>query len=118
MPEDSYVLVYEMCIDENENVIHFSVWSEERGDEDFELKFDRANAEMMPCRKTYNSDGVWDIVVCMAANIYDRYSFDETLSAKPSVITYRLYLNLWKLQTALKRNLNYRFLQLMPKSTA
>lgn len=78
MPEDSYVLVYEMCIDENENVIHFSVWSEERGDEDFELKFDRANAEMMPCRKTYNSDGVWDIVVCMAANIYDRYSFDET----------------------------------------
>ena len=40
MPEDSYVLVYEMCIDENENVIHFSVWSEERGDEDFELKFD------------------------------------------------------------------------------
>lgn len=78
MPEDSYVLVYEMCIDENENVIHFSVWSEERGDEDFELKFDRANAEMMPCRKTYNTDGVWDIVVCMAANIYDRYSFDET----------------------------------------
>lgn len=78
MPEDSYVLVSEMCIDENENVIHFSVWSEERGDEDFELKFDRANAEMMPCRKTYNSDGVWDIVVCMAANIYDRYSFDET----------------------------------------
>lgn len=78
MPEDSYVLVYEMCIDENENMIHFSVWSEERGDEDFELKFDRANAEMMPCRKTYNSDGVWDIVVCMAANIYGRYSFDET----------------------------------------
>ena len=78
MPEDSYVLVSEMCIDENENVIHFSVWSEERGDEDFELKFDRANAEMMPCRKTYYSDGVWDIVVCMAANIYDRYSFDET----------------------------------------
>jgi len=57
MPEDSYVLVYEMCIDENENMIHFSVWSEERGDEDFELKFDCANAEMMPCRKTYNSDG-------------------------------------------------------------
>ena len=78
MPEDSYVLVYEMCIDENENVIHFSVWSEERGDEDFELKFDCASAEMMPCRKTYYSDGVWDIVVCMAANIYDRYSFDET----------------------------------------
>lgn len=78
MSEDSYALVYEMCIDENENVIHFSVWSEERGDEDFELKFDRANAEMMPCRKTYNTDGVWDIVVCMAANIYDRYSFDET----------------------------------------
>lgn len=78
MPEDSYVLVYEMCIDENENMIHFSVWSEERGDEDFELKFDCANAEMMSCRKTYNSDGVWDIVVCMAANIYNRYSFDET----------------------------------------
>lgn len=78
MPEDSYVLVYEMCIDENENMIHFSVWSEERGDEDSELKFDCANAEMMPCRKTYNSDGVWDIVVCMAANIYNRYSFDET----------------------------------------
>lgn len=78
MPEDSYVLVPEMCIDENENVIHFSVWSEERGEEDFELKFDCANAEMMPCRKTYYSDGVWDIVVCMAANIYDRYSFDET----------------------------------------
>lgn len=78
MPEDSYVLVYEMCIDENENVIHFSVWSEERGEEDLELKFDRANAEMMPCRKTYNTDGVWDIVVCMAADIYGRYSFDET----------------------------------------
>ncbi len=78
MPEDSYVLVSEMCIDENENVIHFSVWSEERGDEDFELKFDQANAEMMPCRKTYYSDGVWDIVVCMAADIYGRYCFDET----------------------------------------
>lgn len=24
MPEDSYVLVSEMCIDENENMIHFS----------------------------------------------------------------------------------------------
>lgn len=78
MPEDSYVLVSEMCIDENENVIHFSVWSEERGEEDFELKFDRANAEMMPCRKTYNVDCVWSVIVCMAADIYGRYSFDET----------------------------------------
>ena len=90
MPEDSYVLVSEMCIDENENMIHFSVWSEERGDEDFELKFDRASAEMMPCRKTYNSDGVWDIVVCMAANIYDRYSFDETFISEAE----RNYLSL------------------------
>ena len=62
MPEDSYVLVSEMCIDENENVIHFSVWSEERGEEDFELKFDCANAEMMPCRKRNKADWLYNII--------------------------------------------------------
>ena len=99
IPDDRYlpIDVYELCIDDNENMIHFSVWSEERGIEDYELKFDSANAEMLPCRKTYNSDCVWDVVFCMAADIYGRYSFDEAFIGEAERDYLPLVLELMKI---------------------
>ncbi len=99
IPEDRYVLVdvYEICIDENENMIHFSVWSEERGEEESELTFGSAKAEMMLCRKTYAVDNIWSVIVCMAADIYDRYSFDETFISEAERDYIPLVLELMKI---------------------
>lgn len=99
IPADRYipVYIYGICIDENENMIHFDTLSGECGEEDFELNFDSANAEMMPCRKTYNSDCVWDVVFCMAANIYDRYNFDETFISEAERNYLPLVLELMKI---------------------
>lgn len=104
IPEDRYVLVdvYEICIDENENMIHFSVWSEERGEEETELTFGSAKAEMMPCRKTYAVDHIWGVIVCMAADIYGRYSFDETFISEAERNYLPLVLELMKITDSSK----------------